>query len=330
MMVDLFFGLIQVKIKLPYIVIFEINIMNTLPEEFLSIEEVAIYLEKFGYSYDLEKQHEYKRLRSKIYDLSTQHNVAAVFHYYGWLQEEIEEVEYDKDINTGEPVRIPIYQEVNNVLANGHYYVDKAFLKNILINEMPVKLDSYISKYVDTASTYQNQELSYSLHSSIYISSRDIRIPRRELDNLSIENVSTSTTNNQTVNSNHKLISDRISSYTGGIGKHEILQGNPKTDKQIIDEFREKVAQLTTENKKLKSQPEQQINTPIDDEPIHHKTVNSMATLIATLLKLASYDKEDLENPHGNINKEIIAKAEGLGLTLGKSPSRILCNCHLD
>ena len=43
-----------------------------------------------------------------------------------------------------------------------------------------------------------------------------------------------------------------------------------------------------------------------------------MATLVATLLKLASYDKQDLENPHGNINKEIIAKAEGLGLTLGK------------
>ena len=67
-----------------------------------------------------------------------------------------------------------------------------------------------------------------------------------------------------------------------------------------------------------------------------------MATLIATLLKLASYDKQDLGNPHGTINKEIIAKAEGLGLTLGKDfiakwlnkaderPSQILCNCHLD
>ena len=54
------------------------------------------------------------------------------------------------------------------------------------------------------------------------------------------------------------------------------------------------------------------------DEPTHHKTINSMATLVVTLLKLASYDKQDLENPHGNINKEIIAKAEGLGLTLGK------------
>lgn len=61
-----------------------------------------------------------------------------------------------------------------------------------------------------------------------------------------------------------------------------------------------------------------QLNKLKHDEPTHHKTINSMATLIATLLKLASYDKEDLENPHGNINKEIIAKAEGLGLTLGK------------
>ncbi|WP_372860996.1 hypothetical protein [Psychrobacter sp.] len=59
-------------------------------------------------------------------------------------------------------------------------------------------------------------------------------------------------------------------------------------------------------------------NNSIDDEPTHHKTINSMATLVATLLKLASYDTQDLENPHGNINKEIIAKAEGLGLTLGK------------
>lgn len=64
--------------------------------------------------------------------------------------------------------------------------------------------------------------------------------------------------------------------------------------------------------------PIKERNSVKSDEPTHHKTVNSMATLIATLLKLASYDKQDLDNPHGNINKEIIAKAEGLGLTLGK------------
>ena len=62
--------------------------MSILTENFLSIEEVAIYLEKFGYEYDLEKQHEYKRLYSKIYDLITQ------------------------------------YRETNNAHTNAHYYVD--------------------------------------------------------------------------------------------------------------------------------------------------------------------------------------------------------------
>ena len=90
---------------------------------------MAIYLEKTGDPYDLEKQHEYKRLHSKIYGLITQHNISAVFHYYGMLQEEVEEVEYDEDLYTGEPVRIPIYQEVNNIHTNTHYYVDTSVLK---------------------------------------------------------------------------------------------------------------------------------------------------------------------------------------------------------
>lgn len=165
--------------------------MNILTNDFLSIEEVAIYLEKTGDPYDLEKQHEYKRLHSKIYDLTTQHNISVVFHYYGMLQEEIEEVQYDEDLYTGETVRIPIYREVNNIHANGHYYVNKVFLKNILINEVQVELDSYISKYGNTASTFQDQELSYYLHNSIHISSRHIRIPRYELDSLFQEDIST-------------------------------------------------------------------------------------------------------------------------------------------
>ena len=43
--------------------------MSILTNDFLSIEEVAIYLEKFGYKYDLEKQHEYKRLHSIVKSL---------------------------------------------------------------------------------------------------------------------------------------------------------------------------------------------------------------------------------------------------------------------
>ena len=164
--------------------------MNILTNDFLSIEEAAIYLEKFGYKYDLEKQHEYKRLHSKIYDLNTQNNIPILFRHYGVLHAEIEEVEYDNDLYTGEPVRIPIYREINKIHTNAYYHVDTVLLKNILINEKQVEIDDYISKYDETICSSQNQEASYFLNNSIYISSRDIRIPKIELDNLFQEDVS--------------------------------------------------------------------------------------------------------------------------------------------
>ena len=54
------------------------------------------------------------------------------------------------------------------------------------------------------------------------------------------------------------------------------------------------------------------------DEPTHHKTVGSMTALIATLLKMAEYNKEDLKEPYGDLNAIIQGKADGLGLSIGK------------
>ena len=57
---------------------------------------------------------------------------------------------------------------------------------------------------------------------------------------------------------------------------------------------------------------------PTDDEPKHPKSVGSMTSLIATLIKMAEYDKADLEQPTGEINKTIVAKAQNLGLKVEK------------
>ena len=130
--------------------------MNILTNDFLSIEEVAIYLEKFGYKYDLEKQHEYKRLHSKIYDLNTQNNIAILFRHYGVLHAEIEEVEYDNDLYTGEPVRIPIFREINKIHTNAYYHVDTVLLKNILINEKQVEIVDYKTGNISKTEKYTN------------------------------------------------------------------------------------------------------------------------------------------------------------------------------
>lgn len=57
---------------------------------------------------------------------------------------------------------------------------------------------------------------------------------------------------------------------------------------------------------------------PTDDEPKHPKSIGSMTALIATLIKMAEYDKADLEQPTGEINKTIVAKAQNLGLKVEK------------
>lgn len=207
--------------------------MSILTESFLSIEEVAIYLEKIGDPYDLEKQHEYNRLHSKIYDLNTQNNVAVLFHYSGMLQEEIEEVEYDEDLYTGEPVRIPLYREVNNIHTNTHYYVDTSVLKKILINEERVEVNNYISKYGDIISNSQSREISYYLHNSISLSSRAIRIPKIELDNLFQEGIST---NSSILNNNNSM------------GIPSITRDKPKNNEELYQEL--DAAKATIEQQK--------------------------------------------------------------------------------
>ncbi len=61
-----------------------------------------------------------------------------------------------------------------------------------------------------------------------------------------------------------------------------------------------------------------QMNKPTDDEPTHHKSVGSMQALVTTLIKMAEYDKADLADPYGELNKLIQAKAEVLGLSVKK------------
>lgn len=291
--------------------------MKVLPKDFLSIEDVANYFEKIGYGYDLQMQYEYQRLFSDIYDLINQRKITAVFHHYGRLQKEVEYFEMDED-DRGRPVKIPLHEEQYTINADDYFCIEREYLKDLLLNENEVNIDRFVDKYGDTTSISQDENVYYRVSESIKISIRNIRIPRCELDDLFQEDISTSTTNNQTVNSNHRLLDDEIPSRTNGIGKHKVLQGNPKTDKQIINEFREQVLQLTTENEKLKSRPEQQINIQADDEPTHHKSVSSMQALVTTLIKMAEYDKADLADPYGEFNKLIQAKAEGLGLSVKK------------
>lgn len=90
-------------------------------------------------------------------------------------------------------------------------------------------------------------------------------------------------------------------------------------DKQkIIDSLTSQLAaaHAQLESYKIPKEVGQHIIT--DDEPTHHKSVGSMQSLIATLIKMAEYDKEHLANPYGSLNDIIKDKAEVLGLQVKK------------
>ena len=309
--------------------------MKILPKDFLSIEDVAKYFEEIGDSYDLEMKYESQRLLSNIYDLINENKITAVFYHYGHVVKRAEYFKIDED-NRDNPIRIPLHEENTPMIGGYYFYISKNYLKDLFLNEKEVEVDRYIDKYEENIFSSEGEDIFYCLDNSIKVSIRDIRIPKCELDALFEGTSPNSIINNHLYKSSQKLLIDERLSHVVGVGNHKVLQGSPKTDKQIIDEFREQVAKLNSEKEQLKLQlgqqiiklnsekenltlqSEQRVSTPIDDEPTHHKSVGSMQALVTTLIKMAEYDKVDLADPYGELNKLIQAKAEGLELSVKK------------
>lgn len=90
-------------------------------------------------------------------------------------------------------------------------------------------------------------------------------------------------------------------------------------DKQkIINDLTSQLAAAHAQLESFKESQELNQHASIDDEPTHPKSVGTMQSLIATLIKMAEYDKEDLTDPFGTLNKTIQGKAENLGLSAKK------------
>ena len=206
--------------------------MNILTEDFLSIEEVAIYLERFGYKFDLEKQHEYSRLYSKIYDLTNQKQIAALFYYCGTVDREVSYFEMGEDNN--QPITIPLYEEWNSKYVDNFFYISRNLLRDILIYEKNITINGRIQEYgADIADQDQDQDVCYHLADSIQICLKDIRIPKCELDSLFQEDISTTS---------------NILNNTNSMGVPSIIKGNPKSNEELHHELN--AAKATIEQQK--------------------------------------------------------------------------------
>lgn len=271
--------------------------MKILPKDFLSIEDVAKYFEEIGDSYDLEMKYESQRLLSNIYDLINQSKITAVFYRYGNLLKRTEYFEIDED-NSGNPIRIPLHEENTTMIGGYYFYIAKNYLKDLLLDEKEVEIDRYIDKYEENIFSSEGKDIFYCLDTSIKVSIRDIRIPRCELDNLFEQALLNQDTNNQIVQTNQELLTNSTPHHISGVGKPAILQGDPKTDKQIIDELNKKIANLEIN---LENSNIQLANSHTDNnEQLNARTERSYQTTIGLLLEL-------MVSPKGIDNKKPFA-----------------------
>ena len=250
--------------------------------EFLTLNDAAEYLaDKCNYDFNLECSTDQNRLIETIIQLVRNDKLHPVFHYSGnvdFLEKKVITRKSGRFINH-EMVLLDI---TYNIISTGYYFVnDKNFNKLI---------ENNCSNYINVINCTIEP---YHVEGEQEICENNILYYRKVKENFSIIF--------------HDLLYPKLDL--------DKLFNQTEADTEVIEKLREKIEDLQNQLVQAKAEL---ANTSVDDEPTHHKTINSMATLVATLLKLASYDKQDLENPHGNINKEIIAKAEGLGLTLGK------------
>lgn len=260
--------------------------MNILIEDFLSVEEVAIYLENYGYKYDLEKQSEYTRLLSKIYDLTNQRNITATFYYHGMLKKEINYFETDED-NNGRPIKIPLHEEWSSKYVENYFYINRKLLQDIFIYEKKVKINNHIEEYGTNVSTFQNQDEFYHLSDDVQISLRDVRIPRHELDNLFQKAVFTNTTGNQINKTDQKLLDDNIPNDVSGMGTPAVRHSKPKTNEQLSQELNTARVSIDQQQQKidaLQDQLRKHAEKTADNKELNPK--DSAYCLIAVLKNL--------------------------------------------
>ncbi|WP_352259711.1 hypothetical protein [Psychrobacter sp. TB55-MNA-CIBAN-0194] len=251
-------------------------------QEFLTLNNVAEYLtDKCDYDFNLECSIDQNRLLETIIQLVRNDKLHPVFYYSGnvdWLE---------KAVTTRKSGSLITYEiglsDINrNMIYGGHYFVnDKSF--NKLIENNCSNSINVINCTVEPYHVEGKQE----------IFENDVLDYRKIKDDLSI--------------TFHDLLYPKLDL--------DKLFNQTEADTEVIEKLRKKIAGLESQLAQAKTEIE---DKSANDEPTHHKSVASMQALVTTLIKMAEYDKEELADPYGELNKLIQAKAEGLGLSVKK------------
>lgn len=266
-------------------------------KEFLALNDVAEYLtDKCSYDFNLECSIDQNRLIETIIQLVRNDKLHPVFYYSGnvdWL---------DKTVLTSKSGSLTKHEIVStgityNMSYSGHYFVDdKTFGKLIennysnYINLINCTVEPY--RVEGKQEIFENNILDYrKIKEDFSIIFYDLLYPKLDLEKIF----------NQT-----------------------------EADTEVIEQLKEKVADLTAENKNLNEQLSKQVDAPADDlKEVPHQSYRTVARVMYAMAQLAKEDNSkpfSQNKPSLNASITTILQNDGVPLeseAVGKWLSRI-------
>lgn len=155
-----------------------------LPKDFLSIEDLADYLNSLGWSYDLSVSRDHYKLHKDIYDLVIQEKINLVFHYVGHMKqttytEEIDEITGNLKSSKSQIIYLSAYFKIYPSLAREMLLDSK-----VITTEGVFNIYSFIDgkKIPDSKDKLHLYDIvDYNKQN---ITASDLYIPKNEVDKL--------------------------------------------------------------------------------------------------------------------------------------------------
>ena len=233
-----------------------------LPKDFLSIEDVADYLNSLGWSYDLSVSRDHYKLHKDIYDLIIQGKINLVFHHTGHIKETI--CDNDIDEVTGKLKNCTS----KTIYTSAYFIIHPALAREVLLDDKFTTTQGRFNLY-SFQDGRKNPDVTHTFYlydilddNEQNITASDLYIPKNEIDKLFNEN-------NQT--------------------DHE----------QTIKKLESELAQANTELDALKKHADTPTD---DDKNLSTRSQNLAAKIILALLDIAELDRNSLPYQYDDLS----------------------------
>lgn len=273
-------------------------------KDFLSLEDVGEYINQYGYSYNLEIEEDYYRLKDAILDLHNEQKLSIVFHYNDFATIETLKIAENGSIEQIEEFEFYI---------SGYFHVPEA--PSVLKDEANLRIiQNYYSYYLlhdkDELPIYDNDNKYKNIIGSRFTSIEfgddmapsivelsDLRFPKADLDKLfnekSSELKSVKDELSDVQAQNAKLVADIEENKTTGsssMGTSTVAHGKPKTNEQLIEALTTANNQIADLKSQLVQAKAELADKLVDDKKLAPNSEAKVAELIYTLLSELKYE----------------------------------------